>query len=201
MAPQSETVVILMHKLEFVEEKLSQYMSDNNVRLDQLIDLTKQIAAMSERQSRHNDALVDLRDRLSSESLQSKEAISRLHTRVDGMKTEIETEFKSINTVATNTSGELQKYINRGIGAWIVAALIFGAAQTLMFRWIDSSDKDRQKSIETVDLISRSSALTEQRLKMIERNVDEFDKNIKRIDSAQRDLEDVTRARGRHATN
>lgn len=110
----------VMSKVIILEQKIDSHIEANTERLDHLIALTQQITTVNERQSRNQDDIIDLRNRITTLDINTRESATRLHGRIDQAK-----------EASASTDRELNKWLNRGLGAWFLLVIVAG-----IFQWL-----------------------------------------------------------------
>lgn len=151
----AEAISTLNSRIEKTESDFIAHLQKVEDRLDKIVDITKSVALLQQQNTQQVDQITEIRTQLRETVNKIDNSINRIHNRLDEMndhqrdKFEIyskETELKvgSVNTKAENTDKELKQWLNRGLGAWVIGVLIFGAVQAGFYRWIDSIEKERE---------------------------------------------------------
>lgn len=187
----------LTRRLEKTESDFVGHLQKVEDRLDQLVDLTKTVAVLQQQNAQHNDALGELRTAMRETTDKFQTSMARLHTRIDEIQThqhdkmelhskETALAIKTNEIATSNVDKELKTWLNRGVGAWVIFAVIIGAAQTFGFRWLDSIDREKVQMVQTLEAVSKNQALMEQRLQGQESATKELMVSLKAMIDEQR---------------
>lgn len=187
----------LTRRLEKTESDFIGHLQKVEDRLDQLVDLTKTVAVLQQQNAQHNDALGELRIAMRETTDKFQTSMARLHTRIDEIQThqrdkmelhskETALAIKTNEIATSNVDKELKTWLNRGVGAWAIFAVIIGAAQTFGFRWLDSIDREKVQMVQTLEAVSKNQALMEQRLQGQENVTKELMVSLKAMIDEQR---------------
>lgn len=182
----------LTRRLEKTESDFVGHLQKVEDRLDQLVDLTKTVAVLQQQNAQHNDALGELRAAMRETTDKFQISMTRLHTRIDEIqnhqrdKLELHSKetalaIKTNEISIGNVDKELKTWLNRGVGAWVIFAVVIGAAQTIGFRWLDAVERDKAQMVQTMDIVSKNQALMEQRLQNQESLAKDMVANLKTI--------------------
>ena len=85
-----------------------------------------------------------------------------------------------------NVDKELKTWLNRGVGAWVIFAVVMGIAQTVGFRWIDAVEREKTQIVHTLETVSKNQALMEQQLHSQENLSKDVVANLKMLLDEQR---------------
>lgn len=187
----------LTRRIEKVELDFVGHLQKVEDRLDQLVDLTKTVAVLQQQNAQHNDALSELRTAMRETTDKFQTSMARLQARIDEIqmhqrdKMELHSKETALaiktNEIATsNVDKELKTWLNRGVGAWAIFAVIIGAAQTFGFRWLDTIERDKVQMVQTLEAVSKNQALMEQRLQGQENAIKELMVSLRAIIDEQR---------------
>lgn len=187
----------LTRRLEKTESDFVGHLQKVEDRLDQLVDLTKTVAVLQQQNAQHNDALGELRTAMRETTDKFQTSMARLHTRIDEIQThqrdkmelhskETALAIKTNEIATSNVDKELKTWLNRGVGAWAIFAVIIGAAQTFGFRWLDSIEREKVQMVQTLEAVSKNQALMEQRLQGQENATKELMVSLKAMIDEQR---------------
>lgn len=187
----------LTRRLEKTESDFVGHLQKVEDRLDQLVDLTKTVAVLQQQNAQHNDALGELRTAMRETTDKFQTSMARLHTRIDEIQThqrdkmelhskETALAIKTNEIATSNVDKELKTWLNRGVGAWAIFAVIIGAAQTFGFRWLDSIDREKVQMVQTLEAVAKNQALMEQRLQGQENATKELMVSLKAMIDEQR---------------
>lgn len=184
-------------RLERTESDFVSHLQKVEDRLDQLVDLTKTVAVLQQQNTQHNDALGELRTAMRETTDKFQTSLTRLHHRIDEIQShqrdkmdlhnkETALAIKANEIATSNVDKELKTWLNRGVGAWAIFAVIIGAAHTFGFRWLDSIDREKAQMVQTLETVSKNQALMEQRLQGQENVTKELMSSLKTMLDEQR---------------
>lgn len=187
----------LTRRLEKTESDFVGHLQKVEDRLDQLVDLTKTVAVLQQQNAQHNDALGELRSTVRDNTEKFQMSLARLHTRMDEIQNhqrdklelhgkETALALKTNEIAISNVDKELKTWLNRGVGAWVIFAVVMGIAQTVGFRWIDAVEREKTQIVQTLDTVSKNQALMEQRLHSQENISKDVVANLKMLLDEQR---------------
>lgn len=189
MTNEQLAVDYVIDRMDKIESRLEKFIEENTKRLDNLIELTRHMSAMNERQLRHSDDISDMKARLTQIENNSNASIARVHARVDElskdfgkdmdiMKTamiekmakvaaeceakqskntqDCENKLAAVNIKTNAIKNELTKWLNRGMGAWFILALIASGLEW----YIKISMENQQEAIIQLQLSDSKQAAT-----------------------------------------
>jgi vacuolar-type H+-ATPase subunit I/STV1 len=156
LSAQPEENHLFSHKLHQLESRLDNHTQRVEDRLDQLVDLMRQVAVLQDREMKNADTIREIKD-----------GIRRSHERIDAIVTQIETNSDTLKTHYSlhsekesdkifgvidkldcrldDTEAELRSWLNRGKGAWYVMLFTFVLVQSggayLFSQLVDRLDK------------------------------------------------------------
>ena len=119
----------LLSRLGVLDERtgnIANAMSNLVTKVEQLYDLTKTVAQMQERQAQHSDAL----DRAFT-------AIDKMDGRLTQAVTDGNKAIDEGRRERQAVRSDLDKWINRAIGGWLVGVLLIGVIQWFVLRQIN----------------------------------------------------------------
>ena len=88
MANEQPALDYVIDRMDKIESRLERFIEENTKRLDTLIELTRHMSAMNERQHRHSDDISDMKARLAQIETNSNASVVRINTRVDDIAKE-----------------------------------------------------------------------------------------------------------------
>jgi len=138
--PTGDVGYILSSKINSIETRFETHTQKVEDRLDQLVDLIRQVAILQEREMNNSDTIREIKD-----------GIRRAHERVDVLVSQmdsqhsankslyadkleketdkIEIELDAISTRLNQTDETVKSWLNRGKGAWYIMIFTFGIIQ------------------------------------------------------------------------
>jgi DNA repair exonuclease SbcCD ATPase subunit len=158
-------------RLDRTETEFVDHLRKVESRLDQLVDLMRDVAALQQQYTLQGEAISELRSTIREQTQRVEGSIARMHQRLDDLNetftTSIETETGKLNEKLSDQERNhkdldqrFQMWLNRGLGGWAVMVLILGFLQYAGIRWLDSLDADRTATTERIQkLTSRVSDL------------------------------------------
>lgn len=130
-------------------------------RLDQLVDLVRDVAALKQQYTATSEAISELRGVYREQTQRVESSIARVHLRLDeltaSVSSSIDAETSKIMTRLADSEQRhteldirFKKWLNRGIGGWAMFVLVIGALQTVGIRWLSNIDAERTALQEQV---------------------------------------------------
>lgn len=132
----------LLKKVESIESRLENHVVKIELKLDQIVDIMRQVAALQEKETRNASDIQELKVDLKSSITDFRDAILRVHDRLDRNDqhhSDLEQTFNikvnqaektgadicdKVKEKITNTDNKVESWINRGIGAWVVGSFM-----------------------------------------------------------------------------
>lgn len=162
---------VVVSRLESLDSRFETYVRQTTDKLDILIDLTRQMAAMQERQQRHTDDIIRLEQKLTTIETDRSQSVSRVYDRIENVKRDVEANvdrsFESIDTKLGKVSDQIklldtdyQAKQNFMKGAMRVLAIVFVMAQGIAVKYISD--------------LNEASTIREQQIQKVERQVVEL---------------------------
>lgn len=196
----SDAVSALANRLDRTEQDFVTHLQRVEDRLDQLVDLTKTVAVLQQQSTTQTDQIVEMRAQFREAQQKTDNSISRIHTRLDEivnhqrdkqelMVKEVDMKIGEIRTQSSNTDKEFKQWLNRGLGAFAFASLIFGGIQTVAWRWMDTLDKDREATAKQIQTIVSTIDKHTQSLVLLERSIGEGRDSVRRVEQMQLDTD------------
>lgn len=170
---ENNPIIVLSSRVESLEDRFQQHSLKLETKLDQLVTLMQKVTQLQEREARNADDIHDLRESNKS-IIQSMDQMNlRLHERVttaakemDQSKNmvlatlavehkEIQKELREVQDKGAETKSELNKWLNRGIGAWVVATVCIVVLQSwgaYMFNSAVDQIKEMKIELNTINV-------------------------------------------------
>jgi uncharacterized phage infection (PIP) family protein YhgE len=150
----SDAINTLSYRIEKTESDFLGHLQKVETKLDQIAELTRTVALLQQQTNQQSDQISEIRDQMRDQIQKHDHSVSRLHTRLDEMNTNIRDRFdinakedafrvRAVEAKADATEKELKQWLNRGVGAVVILSLLLGVVQTIFYRWIDSIDQRR----------------------------------------------------------
>ena len=158
-------------RMDRIEVDFVDHIRKIETRLDQIVDLVRDVAALKQQYAAQSEALAELRGAVREQSIKMENSITRVHQRLDdltaSMNSSIDTETTKIverlmdhEQNHKDLNRRFQMWLNRGLGGWMAFVLVIGALQFLGMRWLGTVDAERAALVEKVQkLTSRISDL------------------------------------------
>ena len=158
-------------RMDRIEIDFVDHIRKIETRLDQIVDLVRDVAALKQQYAAQSEALAELRGAVREQSIKMENSITRVHQRLDdltaSMNSSIDTETTKIverlmdhEKNHKDLDRRFQMWLNRGLGGWMAFVLVIGALQFLGMRWLGTVDAERAALVEKVQkLTSRISDL------------------------------------------
>lgn len=184
----------VLNKIDVVEKKLETQVEKIGQKLDQIVDIMRTVAQLQEREARNSEDITELRKSLRDSMDNYTKTIVRIHERLDKndavqkqCEREVNTNISSVyrevdqridkimetedtkrQAIATNVQvveNRLNTWLNRGIGAWAAASVLWLVIQAIG-GYLLSSMKDDFVAYRN-QMTSIEKRLTEQEQNMI----------------------------------
>lgn len=173
-------VKTMSSRMDRVETEFVDHLRKIETRLDQIVDLVRDVAALKQQYTAQSEAIVELRGAVREQSTRVESSIARVHQRLDeltaSVSSSIDTETaKIVERIAESEKnhkeldGKFQMWLNRGIGGWTVFVLVVGILQFVGIRWLNTMDADRETLVAQVQKLSNRIADLENRSLQMDR--------------------------------
>ena len=173
-------VKTMSSRMDRVETEFVDHLRKIETRLDQIVDLVRDVAALKQQYTAQSEAIVELRGAVREQSTRVESSIARVHQRLDeltaSVSSSIDTETaKIVERIAESEKnhkeldGKFQMWLNRGIGGWTVFVLVVGILQFVGIRWLNTMDSDRETLVAQVQKLSNRIADLENRSLQMDR--------------------------------
>jgi uncharacterized phage infection (PIP) family protein YhgE len=207
----SEAINTISYRIEKTESDFLGHLQKVETKLEQIAELTRTVALLQQQTNQQTDQISEVRSQLRDQIQKHDLSVSRLHSRLDEMNTNIRDRFdinakedefrvKSVEAKADNTEKELKQWLNRGAGAVAILTLLLGIVQTGFYRWIENIDQRRANTEATVQTLVNVTEKQSQQLtqlidsakensllhKDIDRRLVELDKDVSQLKRPER---------------
>lgn len=173
-------VKTMSSRMDRVEIEFVDQLRKIETRLDQIVDLVRDVATLKQQYTAQSEAIVELRGAVREQSTRVENSIARVHQRLDeltaSVSSSIDTETaKIVERIADSEKnhkeldGKFQMWLNRGIGGWAVFILVVGILQFVGIRWLNTMDADRETLVAQVQKLSNRIADLENRSLQMDR--------------------------------
>lgn len=173
-------VKTMSSRMDRVEIEFVDQLRKIETRLDQIVDLVRDVATLKQQYTAQSEAIVELRGAVREQSTRVESSIARVHQRLDeltaSVSSSIDTETaKIVERIADSEKnhkeldGKFQMWLNRGIGGWAVFVLVVGILQFVGIRWLNTMDADRETLVAQVQKLSNRIADLENRSLQMDR--------------------------------
>jgi len=202
----SDAINTISYRIEKTESDFLGHLQKVETKLEQIAELTRTVALLQQQTNQQTDQISEVRTQLRDQISKNDQSVSRLHTRLDEMSTNIRDRFdinakedefrvKTVESKADNTEKELKQWLNRGAGAVAILTLLLGIVQTGFYRWIENIDQRRASTEATVQTLVSTAEKQNQQLnqlielskdnallhKDIDRRLNELDKTVSQL--------------------
>jgi hypothetical protein len=144
----NDQISFVIERVERLENHLEKFIEENTKRLDTLIEITRHMSAINERQLRHSDDIQELKTKFLNHEKITSDSFGRTHTRIDDMikfndtvknelKENFDTKINNCNEKNNLITEKFDKWFNRVIGAWFILLITVGIAQWGLDNMID----------------------------------------------------------------
>ena len=181
----------LLDRVNKTETDFVNHLQRVEDRLDQLVELTKNVAVIQANSANQQERMTEFGVQLRTFEQRNEGSTSRIHNRIDdlnhlvGEKLDVnEKKFEAMiaetvipfskkqEDLATkhhNLDTEFQKYLNRAVAAVSVIGFVIGTFSWIGKTWVTSLERDRDQIVTTLKETRTDVADLDQRLKVIER--------------------------------
>jgi chromosome segregation ATPase len=133
MADDIKMLEFLAERIEKIESRLEKYIEENTKRLDTLIEITRHMSAINERQTRHSDDISEVKARISTLESTINSSLNRAHQRIDEVKSGCDDKF-------FNLDQDYKSWKNRAQGFFAAVTIIFGLIQFIGYSYITATE-------------------------------------------------------------
>lgn len=157
----TEAINTISYRIEKTEADFLGHLQKVETKLEQIAELTRTVSLLQQQTNQQSEHLVEVRTQIREFGTKLESTTARIHGRIDEVgnnardkiemaSKENEMQLKAVDAKANNNEKELKQWLNRGIGAWVIIALVGAAIQTGFYRWIDSIEQRRTTIESTV---------------------------------------------------
>ena len=164
-------MLLLSQKVDSMESHYEQHSSKVENRLDQLVDIMRQVAILQEREMKNADTIREIKDGIRRSHERIDSILGQIEDHSSDLKTQytlyIEKEtnkfdgkFKDLDVQVKTTDETLKSWLNRGKGAWYVMVISFAIVQagagymfTQIVDRINHIDEELKESVRVHDTI------------------------------------------------
>lgn len=168
---QGNVMLLLSQKVDSMESHYEQHSSKVENRLDQLVDIMRQVAILQEREMKNADTIREIKDGIRRSHERIDSILGQIEDHSSDLKTQytlyIEKEtnkfdgkFKDLDVQVKTTDETLKSWLNRGKGAWYVMVISFAIVQagagymfTQIVDRINHIDEELKESVRVHDTI------------------------------------------------
>lgn len=167
-------VKTMSSRMDRVEIDFVDHIRKIEGRLDQIVDLVRDVAALKQQYAAQSEAIVELRGAVREQSQRVESSIARVHQRLDELTASVSASIDSETTKIVERIADSEKnhkeldskfqmWLNRGLGGWAAFVLVVGAIQFIGVRWLSSMEADRAALVVQVQKLSNRVADLENR--------------------------------------
>jgi uncharacterized coiled-coil protein SlyX len=167
-------VKTMSSRMDRVEIDFVDHIRKIEGRLDQIVDLVRDVAALKQQYAAQSEAIVELRGAVREQSQRVESSIARVHQRLDELAASVSASIDSETTKIVERIADSEKnhkeldskfqmWLNRGLGGWAAFVLVVGAIQFIGVRWLSSMEADRAALVVQVQKLSNRVADLENR--------------------------------------
>ena len=172
-------VKTMSSRMDRVEIDFVDHIRKIEGRLDQIVDLVRDVAALKQQYAAQNEAIVELRGAVREQSQRVESSIARVHQRLDELTASVSASIDSETTKIVERIADSEKnhkeldskfqmWLNRGLGGWAAFVLVVGAIQFIGVRWLSAMEADRNALVAQVQKLSNRVADLENRSLQLE---------------------------------
>jgi uncharacterized coiled-coil protein SlyX len=167
-------VKTMSSRMDRVEIDFVDHIRKIEGRLDQIVDLVRDVAVLKQQYAAQSEAIVELRGAVREQSQRVESSIARVHQRLDELAASVSASIDSETTKIVERIADSEKnhkeldskfqmWLNRGLGGWAAFVLVVGAIQFIGVRWLSSMEADRAALVVQVQKLSNRVADLENR--------------------------------------
>ena len=157
---QQDTAVALAYmrttsaRMDRIETDFVDHIRKIENRLDQLVDLVRDVATLKQQYTAQNVGIIELRGAIREQSQKMETSIARVHQRLDELTTSVGASIDSETSKIVDKLTDFEKdhkdldrrfqmWLNRGLGGWIAATIVVAVLQYAGLRWLEQLEADR----------------------------------------------------------
>lgn len=182
---------ILLDRVNKTEKDFVNHLQRVEDRLDQLVELTKNVAVIQANSANQQERMTEFGVQLRTFEQRNEGSTSRIHSRIDDLNhlvsEKLDVNEKKVEAMIADTilpvtrkqedlatkhhtlDSEFQKYLNRAIAAVSVIGFVVGTFSWIGKTWITSLEKDRDQIVNSLKETKSNVDNLDQRLKVLER--------------------------------
>jgi phage shock protein A len=167
-------------RMDRIETDFVDHIRKIEDRLDQLVDLVRDVATLKQQYTAQNEGITELRGAIREQSIKMESSIARVHQRLDELTSSVSSSIDIETAKIVSKLGDFEKdhrdldkrfqmWLNRGLGAWVAATIVVGILQYTGMKWIEQLDADKTASQAQIQKLStRVADLEAQSLRQLE---------------------------------
>lgn len=174
MNGQTDTAY-LHEKLEDLKERFESHSSSLEDKMSQLVELMQKVASLQERENNNSEKIRELfesRKELAAEHKHMNEVMNlRMEKHVADMnicrdsiiglmkedRAQVDARIRDTSTIANNAKEEVNKWLNRGIGAWLIISSCLVLLQALAGYFIKEMKVEHAVLVQDVKELKRDT--------------------------------------------
>lgn len=182
---------ILLDRVNKTEKDFVNHLQRVEDRLDQLVELTKNVAVIQANSANQQERMTEFGVQLRAFEQRNEGSTSRIHSRIDDLNhlvsEKLDVNEKKVEAMIADNilpvtrkqedlatkhhtlDSEFQKYLNRAIAAVSVIGFVVGTFSWIGKTWITSLEKDRDQIVNSLKETKSNVDDLDQRLKALER--------------------------------
>ena len=148
-----------------VEEGFSDKIQKIDLRIEDIYTIVKDVARLHESSVTQSEAIDNMRQSVSDQSRKMTVSIEKIQARLDNLQDSLNQsicdETRDIQDSVTelgekheNLEGRFSMWLNRGLGAWTVSALIIAGLQFAGASWIESLENERKQANSKIEKLA-----------------------------------------------
>lgn len=152
-------------RMDRVEIDFIDHMRKLETRMDELVELVRDVAALKQQYVTQGEALSELRGAVREQSQRVESSIARVHLRldeitasvtasIDSETTKIRSRISDQEKAHTDLNQRFQMWLNRGLGSWAAFVVVIGVIQYIGIHWLNTMETERTQLIEKVQKLT-----------------------------------------------
>lgn len=150
----TDALSTLSYRIEKTESDFIGHLQKVETKLEQIADLARTVAVLQQQTNQQHDQISELRAQHREQVQKYEQSVNRLDSRVDEMNTQIRDRFElanregtfkisAVNEKTERVESELIKWLNRGVGAWVILVIVTGIVWDGFYQWVDNIESSR----------------------------------------------------------
>lgn len=153
----------ILSRVSSLEENLKGHSRDLEVKLDKIVNLVEKVSVLQQKEISNSDDISEIKTQLNSIIESEKKVNNRMHERIDIIINDINN-YKTIQlTEISNTRAEFNKWLNRGIGAWVIGSILMLFIQSIVGFYVNYTVDKLQEIEHTVITSEKRISILETR--------------------------------------